>query len=144
MRITISYEAQKSLARQITRAYPNTCCGFIFGLDGNPRVITTIKAIEEFSKTPSAITPSDILNARSFAEQNHLHLLGTFHSVMDHRAVPGTAHLLKALPGHSILLASFRKNKIQEVRSWRLQEGAYCLEEKILVEDTLERIFRNE
>ncbi len=144
MRITISFEAQKDLARQIVGAYPHTCCGFIFGLDGNPRMITSIKRVEKFNEKSSLITPSDILKARSFADQNQCHLLGTFHSLIDHRAVPGTLHLLKALPGHSILLASFRKGRIHEIRSWRLQEGAFCLEEKIMVEDMLERIFRYE
>ena len=141
MEISISYEAQKMLARKMLDRHPGSSCGFIFGKDGLPRLITRIVEAENL-QSGEEITPAGIVNANRYAEDEDIAFLGTFHAVNGHCAVPSTQHLLKALPGHSILLLSFRKGKITEIRSWRLQSGGSCSEEKIVVQDALDRIFK--
>jgi len=141
MEISISYEAQKMLVRKMQERYPGTCCGFVFGRDGHPRVITRILESGKL-ESEEEITPAGILKAHRYAEEENIDFLGTFHAVSGHRAVPSTRHLLKALPGQSIVLLSFRKRKITEIRSWRLHSGGRCSEEKMVTQDALERIFK--
>jgi proteasome lid subunit RPN8/RPN11 len=141
MEISISYEAQKMLTRKMLDRHPGNCCGFIFGKEGRPRLITRIVEVENL-QSGEEITPTGIMNAIRYAEEEDIAFLGTFHSVNGHCAVPSTQELLKALPGHSILLLSFRKGKISDIRSWRLHSGGSCSEEKIVAQDTLQRIFK--
>lgn len=141
MEISISYEAQKTLTRKILNRYPGSCCGFLFGREGRPRGITRIVESGQ-SESGEEITPSGILQANRYAEEENIDFLGTFHAINGHCAVPSTRHLLKALPGQSIILISFQKRKITAIRSWRLHSGGRCCEEKIVVQDALERIFK--
>jgi proteasome lid subunit RPN8/RPN11 len=77
------------------------------------------------------ISAVDYMKAERFADENNLTLLGVYHSHPDHPAVPSEHDLKQALPFFSYTIVSVRKNKTDNILSWRLSEKGKFSQEKI-------------
>src|SRR5690554_5085356 len=92
--IFIEPGASKTMNDDATNAYPDECCGFMFGSEGNAGNRTVSCAVPVHNASVEnrgrrfRISPRDYLNAEQYALDNDLMLLGVYHSHPDHPAAP--------------------------------------------------------
>lgn len=128
MTIVTQKDAEKIMFDDAIQAYPDECCGFMFGTEdaeGN-RVVTkalpVYNSATENRKRRFVISPKDYMNAELFAEENNVQLLGIYHSHPNHPAIPSEHDRVAAQPWFSYVIISVSENGIQHTRSWVLNE----------------------
>lgn len=135
--IVIENEARNLMVEDAVRAFPDECCGFMFGTEDadDSRVIRDILVVnnsKEGDKTRRfEISPLDYLKAEQYAIDNNFSLLGIYHSHPKHPAIPSETDRRSAQPFFSYLIISVLETNIITLRSWRLNESEQFDEEKI-------------
>lgn len=126
--ITTATDAEKLMFDDARAAFPDECCGFMFGTEdeqGN-RLITTALPVynsaTENRKRRFVIAPKDYMNAEQYAITNDLQLLGIYHSHPNSPAVPSEHDRVAAQPWFSYVIISVTEAGIQHTRSWLLNE----------------------
>lgn len=126
--ITVEQQAEKIMNDDALQAFPDECCGFMFGHEnasGN-RVVTTAlpinNAATENRKRRFVITPKDYLKGESYATDNDLQLLGIYHSHPNHPAIPSEHDRVAAQPYFSYVIISVSDGGVQHTRSWLLND----------------------
>ncbi|WP_315821023.1 M67 family metallopeptidase [Paraflavitalea speifideaquila] len=135
--ITIQPVAKELMLQDAKQAFPDECCGFLFGEEdpeGN-RSISQIQVVnnakEGDKRRRFVIAPFDYIRAEQFAEENNLLLLGVYHSHPNHPAIPSEHDRVAAQPYFSYIIVSVLEGKIGPIRSWRLNEDAQFEEETV-------------
>lgn len=138
MKIKIIDEVEIKLQKHVESEYPHEACGFMFGIDGETRLIKSILPVSNISednkKRRFKISPTDYLKAETFALKNNLILLGIYHSHPDHPPIPSEHDLSAALPYFSYVISSVRYGYLDETKSWRLNDDKIFEEEKVQLE----------
>jgi len=120
------------------KAYPNECCGILFGSldEKGEKTVTQILPIKnEFSEGEQyhrfLITPENMLDAEKKARALKLDVLGFYHSHPDHPAKPSDFDREHALPFYSYIITSVEKGEALDFTSWILKDdrSAFDLEE---------------
>lgn len=137
--ITIQPIARDLMLKDAVQAFPDECCGFLFGeedSEGN-RTISDIQVVnnakEGDKRRRFEIAPLDYMRAEQYAEENNQLLLGVYHSHPNHPAIPSEHDRVAAQPYFSYVIISVLEGKIGPVRSWRLNDEAQFEEETIQV-----------
>ena len=126
--IVLDAEAQKIIVEDAVSAFPDECCGFVFGHeDSNGRRhitrVRVVKNVKEGGKRRRfEISPQDYLDAEKYAEEQDLELLGIYHSHPNHPAVPSEHDRAAAQPFFSYLNISVNDAAPGPIRSWRLND----------------------
>jgi proteasome lid subunit RPN8/RPN11 len=135
--ITIQPVAKDLMLKDGIQAFPDECCGFLFGeedSEGN-RSITDIQIVnnakEGDKRRRFVIAPLDYMRAEQYAEENNLLLLGVYHSHPNHPAIPSEHDRVAAQPYFSYVIISVLEGKIGPVRSWRLNDEVQFEEETV-------------
>jgi proteasome lid subunit RPN8/RPN11 len=138
-------------ARQIERegcaAYPNECCGVLFGRDvagdvgGQTRVVERIAAVdnafdaaEQFHRF--SITPKQLMQAEKDAAAEGRLVLGFYHSHPDHPARPSEYDRQHAWPFYSYVIVAIAKGEAVDMTSWLLDEQTEAFSRQDIVEST--------
>ena len=102
--ITVEQAAEKIMNDDAAGAFPDECCGFMFGHEdaaGN-RTVTQALAINnsavENRKRRFVISPKDYLKGEQYATANDVQLLGIYHSHPNHPAIPSEHDRVAAQP----------------------------------------------
>lgn len=136
MSILIHPTALQDMKLHAKAAYPNECCGFFFGKDGETREIQLAwpvrNAKEGDRRRRFEIDPEDYLAAEMFALKEGLDLLGIYHSHPDHPARPSEHDLKSALPYFSYIIVSVSQESVWDTTSWRLNDKEDFVAERIL------------
>jgi proteasome lid subunit RPN8/RPN11 len=133
--IVLEPEAQKIIVDDAVNAYPDECCGFVYGHeDENGRRIIThahgVSNVKEGDKRRRfEIAPKDYIDAEKYAEAQNLELLGVYHSHPDHPAIPSEHDRAAAQPFFSYLIISVNNKQPAAIRSWRLNDDLQFEEE---------------
>ena len=133
--IILEIHAQKIIVDDAVEAFPDECCGFIFGYeDANGRRVITyaqpvINAKEGDKRRRFEIAPHDYLQAEQYAEEHQIELLGVYHSHPNHPAVPSEHDRAAAQPFFSYLIISVNDKQPGVIRSWRLNDDLQFEEE---------------
>jgi len=111
------------------KAYPNECCGILFGTLGETgeKTVTRILPVKnEFSEGEQfhrfLITPENMLDAEKKARALKLDVLGFYHSHPDHPAKPSDFDREHALPFYSYIIAAVEKGEALDFTSWMLKD----------------------
>ena len=141
--IHINSDSEKIIKSHAEQTYPFECCGFLFGHDGNERVITFAKPVKNSKKGDQRrrfeIGPLDYLKAEKYADENDLNLVGIYHSHPDHPAIASFHDLKKAMPFFSYVIISVNGGKVGDLKSWKLKNDIrQFTEEKINIYELLE------
>lgn len=126
--IHISHELVSEIRLESEKAYPNECCGFIFGkIRGREKFAEEIKAAVNSSDETEKfhrfeITPEEMLKAERFARSIKADIVGFYHSHPDHPAVPSEYDTIHALPIYSYIISSVINGKTEDLQSWELDE----------------------
>lgn len=139
----ISSEALQVMYEDSKSAFPNECCGFLYGNENEERLIDlaipVVNSKEGDQRRRFEISPFDYMKAEQFAIENDTQLLGVYHSHPNHPAIASETDLSKAMPYFSYVIVSIYDGEIKDVKSWKLkdEERAFDEEEVSILEDTL-------
>lgn len=125
------------LMEDALQAFPDECCGFLFGTEtGDQRHITDILVVnnakEGDKRRRFEISPRDYMRAEQYAIEKNLSLLSVYHSHPSHPAIPSEADRVAAQPYFSYLIASVYERGRTDLLSWRLNEEHWFEPEEIL------------
>jgi proteasome lid subunit RPN8/RPN11 len=138
----ILFEPIQLIYKDALEAYPDECCGFLFGFekDGErsiTQILTVNNAKEGDKRRRFEIAPKDYMKAEQYADMHQLQLLGVYHSHPNHPAIPSEHDRVAAQPFFSYLIVSVMNGTISHYRSWRLNDAHFFEEEKITDHITL-------
>ncbi|WP_310487565.1 M67 family metallopeptidase [Chamaesiphon sp. VAR_69_metabat_338] len=150
MTILISNTQLQIIYQHAEATYPEECCGILLGkIDERTKtvieVIPTInvwepaesidplEASSELAKTKTsryAISPQDILQAQKSGRDRDLNIIGFFHSHPDYPATPSICDRDLAWHVYSYPIVSVVNGKVNEMKSWVLDDKSlFQLEE---------------
>lgn len=120
------------------RAYPDECCGALFGaaISGGNEVQAVLEIenqAESDHRTHFSISPRDYLQAEREAERLGLLLLGFYHSHPDHPARPSDTDREYAQPGFSYPILAVTETEVTAITSWYLPDGAEWYETEMVI-----------
>ena len=134
--ITVEHAAEKIMNDDAVSAYPDECCGFMFGHEdaaGN-RIVTQALPINnsavENRKRRFVIAPKDYMKGEQYAIENDVQLLGIYHSHPNHPAIPSEHDRVAAQPFFSYVIISVQNGSVDHTRSWLLNENFQFDEEE--------------
>ena len=114
-------------------AYPNECCGALFGRNGH--VLDTFglpNTTEEGPRRRFLVRPEDYLAAERRARELGAELLGFYHSHPDHPARPSQYDLDHAWPNMLYTITSVREGRVEITTAWQLREDRSQFDERSL------------
>ncbi|NML20899.1 M67 family metallopeptidase [Pseudoflavitalea sp. G-6-1-2] len=135
--IIIDTQARAALLKDAVAAFPDECCGFLFGKEDENglRAITEIQVVnnakEGDKRRRFVIAPLDYIRAEEYADENQLQLLGVYHSHPNHPAIPSEHDRVAAQPWFSYIIVSVLDGKPDALRSWRLNDDSRFEEENV-------------
>lgn len=134
--LIIHDKAREEMIGDALSAFPDECCGFLFGEEAaDERIITVIRVMnnakEGDKRRRFEIAPKDYVTAERFADENGLQLLGVYHSHPNHPAIPSEHDRVAAQPYFSYIIISVINNEWSDTRSWRLNDERKFEEETI-------------
>ncbi|WP_020529016.1 M67 family metallopeptidase [Flexithrix dorotheae] len=136
MRLKIAPNALEEMQKHAEATYPNECCGFFYGKDGEIRNIEVAKEVtnskEGDQRRRFEVSPLDYLKAERYADEIGQTLLGIYHSHPEHPAIPSEHDLKQAVPFFSYIIISVMKGKAEVTKSWQLDDAGKFEEEEIL------------
>ncbi|MCP4121652.1 MAG: M67 family metallopeptidase [Bacteroidetes bacterium] len=140
MKLAIAAEADLIMRKDAIEAFPNECCGFMYGYDTETervieKAIPVINSKEGDQRRRFEINPFDYMKAESYALKHNTTLLGVYHSHPQHPAIASETDLKSAMPFFSYVIYSVMDGKINDVKSWQLIEnGESFYEEEVLAQ----------
>ena len=125
--LKLTSEIEKKIRQAGAEAYPNECCGILFGSEENG--ITTVKALKSIENARESgeqyhrflITAEDMMEAELEARKRKLEIVGFYHSHPDHPAQPSDYDRDHALPFYSYIILRVAQGRPERMTSWRLQ-----------------------
>lgn len=127
--ITVDKHAEQIMNDDAVKAFPDECCGFMFGSEdaaGN-RVVTQALPINnsavENRKRRFEIAPKDFMKGERYADENGVQFLGIYHSHPNHPAIPSEHDRVAAQPFFSYVIISVKEGVVNHTRSWLLNES---------------------
>lgn len=137
-KIEINKEAFEVIRQHGEADFPNECCGFLYGEDGDVRKINLALPIantkEGDQRRRFEISPLDYMKAEQFAVEQNIQLLGIYHSHPNHPAIASVHDLAKAMPFFSYVIISVKEGQYDHIQSWKLyDEKREFFEEEVKV-----------
>lgn len=133
MKLEISTKSKRKMSRHAEADYPNECCGFFYGLEGDVRQVRVVQKVENAKEGDQRrrfqIDPKDYQQAEKYAIEHDLDLLGVYHSHPDHPAEPSEHDRSVAMPWFSYIIISVQDGEAVSTRSWRLNDQRQFEEE---------------
>jgi proteasome lid subunit RPN8/RPN11 len=126
--LNISQKLISQIENEAEKAYPNECCGFIFGsLTEKGKTAEQILAVDNSTAESEkyhrfVITPEDMLKAERLARFIRLDIIGFYHSHPDCAAKPSDYDTSHALPIYSYVIVSVTEGKAADFKSWELDK----------------------
>ncbi|MBL7941663.1 MAG: M67 family metallopeptidase [Flavobacteriales bacterium] len=139
-KVSIGHEALEVMKRDALRSFPDECCGFMYGRDGDPREITLAVEVENKKEGDKRrrfeISPLQYMKAEQFGLESGLTLLGVYHSHPLHPAIASEHDRVVAMPYFSYVILSTFENEVADVKSWQLNDNRQFEEEPVLLPQT--------
>ena len=139
MKIIIKEIVKNVMYEESENAFPNECCGFLYGSRKDDiRHFELARPVKNSKQGDQRrrfeISPFDYMKAEQYALLNNIELLGIYHTHPNHPAIPSIHDLKQAMPFFSYFIISVMDGKIAVLRSWRLNEAAAQFDEETILE----------
>jgi len=131
--LVLSAEFDNRIEGEGVSAYPNECCGIMYGRDVRDgdmirRLVERIEpVINEFEAGEQyhrfLITPQTLMKAEKAAGDAGQLVLGFYHSHPDHPARPSEYDREHAWPFYSYVIVSIMQRKPEALTSWVLDDA---------------------
>jgi len=130
----------EEIGRHAAEAYPEECCGALFGakVDGEVRIRRTERVPNrrtEERQRRFSIDPRDYGRLERLAEESGLGLVGVYHSHPDHPAAPSEYDREHAFPFFHYLIVAVEAGRPREMTCWILSEDRGTFEREPLHSD---------
>ncbi len=138
--IKLSQQVVEHINEHAKEAFPNECCGFLYGKDRSDlRLIQLARSVDNSKEGDQRrrfeISPLDYMRAERYALENGTQLLGVYHSHPNHPAIASEHDLKQAMPFFSYVIVSVMDGEISNYKSWKLKDGEHAFfEESIDIE----------
>ena len=125
--LRLSRQIEEAIRKAGADAYPNECCGILFGSeDGDDHIVTSLRPIKNARENGEQyhrflITAEDMMQAEMEARKLDLEIVGFYHSHPDHPARPSDYDREHALPFYSYIILRVAEGRPEQMTSWRLQ-----------------------
>jgi proteasome lid subunit RPN8/RPN11 len=127
--LILTPEQYRQIEAEGVAAYPNECCGIIYGTDrGGERIVRSLEAVQNafdaveqyhrFSISPQQLMAAD----RKAGERGEL-VLGFYHSHPDHPARPSEYDREHAWPFYSYVIVAIHKHEPKDMTCWLLDDA---------------------
>ena len=129
--------------------YPHECGGMLIGTfaEGKKTVVEAFPLEnareEEARHNRVLILPKDVLKAERYAREKKLDLVGYYHSHPDDVAVPSQYDLDHALPVWSYVIASVIKGRVDDIRSWEMENDRSRFNNEVILIANSDRLTAN-
>jgi proteasome lid subunit RPN8/RPN11 len=140
MVIALKADVEKGIREEGERAWPNECCGFLFGLrEGGEKRVDFFLAAENAREAGEqyhrfVITPEEFMRAEKEARLKNREVLGIYHSHPDHPALPSDYDREQALPFYSYVIVAIQGGRAAALTSWELTDNRdQFLEEELTI-----------
>lgn len=135
--ITLAQILLPELQAHGSRAYPDECCGAMFGSrSGETKHCTHLEPLDNHSpenrRRRFAVTTEDYQRMEAYAATHHLTLLGFYHSHPDHPPRPSETDLKFAWPFFSYLIMNVEKGVPGPIHSYELDLDTHQFREESL------------
>jgi proteasome lid subunit RPN8/RPN11 len=134
--LRLSKSQDDQIRREATAAYPDECCGIIYGVQqGNVRVVNSLEPVpnvfdEKERYHRFSISGQQLMKAeRTAGERNEL-VLGFYHSHPDHPARPSEYDREHAWPFYSYVIVEVSQREPRAMTSWQLNEQTEAFDEQ--------------
>lgn len=137
--IELTREIAKQISAEGEKAYPNECCGALFGhfsAQGDARVTAIFPIVngreseEQYHRF--VITADDSVRAERAALAQEVDVIGYYHSHPDHPAIPSEFDREHALPFYAYIIVAVAQRQAGALTSWRLtQDRQRFLQEEV-------------
>ncbi len=135
--LKLTKEIEEQIRTAGAEAYPNECCGILFGSDvDGGHAVKALKPIDNARESGEQyhrflITAEDMVQAELEARKLGLDIVGFYHSHPDHPARPSDYDRDHALPFYSYIILRVAEGQPELMTSWQLQlsREAYDSEE---------------
>ena len=137
--LVLSAEQVQTIEREGSAAYPNECCGIMYGRDvGNERRVERLETVANAFEAGKqyhrfSITPQNLMAAEKSAARERLLVLGFYHSHPDHPARPSEYDRQHGWPFYSYVIVAIAKRQPGAMTSWVLNEVTEQFEEQRIV-----------
>jgi proteasome lid subunit RPN8/RPN11 len=134
--LTMSPAHRAQIQAEAAAAYPNECCGIIYGMDQNgQRVVSSLEPVaNDFDAAERyhrfSISPLQLMAAEEKAGGRKELVLGFYHSHPDHPARPSEYDRVHAWPFYSYAIIAVKKGKPDEMTSWLLNDQSEQFEQQ--------------
>jgi proteasome lid subunit RPN8/RPN11 len=121
--LRVSEILMATIQREGERAYPGECCGVLAGQPGEIKeVCRLLPVVNRRADDPHRylIAPEDLQRVETEIRQDHLEVLGFYHSHPDHPAAPSAFDADHAWPWYSYLIVRVDRGRAVEATSWQL------------------------
>jgi len=130
----------EQIEREGAAAYPNECCGIIYGRDtAAERIVESLEPVANQFESGEQyhrflITPDVLLRAEKTSSKNGNMVLGFYHSHPDHPARPSEYDRQHGWPFYSYIIVSIAKREPVDMTSWVLDEQTETFARQDIVE----------
>jgi proteasome lid subunit RPN8/RPN11 len=134
--IVLSPALYQQIEREGAAAYPNECCGILFGrdVDGRRIVDRLIPVPNDFEDAEKyhrfSISPKLLMDAEKNAAANNDLVLGFYHSHPDHPARPSEYDREHGWPFYSYVIVAIEKGAPGALTCWLLDETTEQFEQQ--------------
>ena len=137
--LKLTKEIEEKIRTAGAEAYPNECCGILFGSDvDGGHAVKALKPIDNARESGEQyhrflITAEDMMQAELDARKLGLEIVGFYHSHPDHPARPSDYDRDHALPFYSYIILRVAEGRPELMTSWQLQLSREAFDSEELV-----------
>ena len=132
-KVSINAAAADAIRAHGIEAFPEECCGFMYGKDGEVRLISEVQRTENIAaenrKRRFKIAPLAYIKAERYALEQGLDFLGIYHTHPNHPAIASEHDRKQAVPHFSYVILSVQEGEPAELLSWELREDGQMEEQ---------------
>ena len=139
MNVLMLTESQRQqIEREAATAYPNECCGIMYGKDAaGQRIVSTLEAVPNvFDEVERyhrfSISPKQLMDAERRAASRGELVIGFYHSHPDHPARPSEYDREHGWPFYSYVIIAVAKGMPDKMTSWLLSEQTEQFQEQTI------------
>ena len=125
--LKLTKKIENDIRQAGTAAYPNECCGILFGVeDASGHAVSALRPIENARESGEQyhrflITAEEMMEAEQEARRLGLDIVGFYHSHPDHPAAPSEYDRDHALPFYHYIILRVAKGRPETMTDWKLR-----------------------
>ena len=139
--LVLTPSQHKQIESEGVAAFPNECCGIIYGRDVRDgdvtrRIVESLEPVdngfdagEQYHRF--SITPQTLMNAERKCT-NGLMVLGFYHSHPDHPARPSEYDRVHAWPFYSYVIVAIHSAEPEKMTCWQLDDATEQFSEQMI------------